>query len=176
MCKFRDFDKYEVYPDGRIWSYKRNKFLKPATNQGGYKFVVLYDNECKRKTYRLNRLIYETFTSEPIPEGMQVNHIDENKENNNINNLNLMSPKENINYGSRTERASKSLTNNQKLSKALTNNPKISKPVGALKNCELVMTFQSMSEAERQGFSQGNIWLCCNGKRKTHKGYTWKYI
>ena len=174
--KFRDYSNYEVFEDGHIWSYKRNKFLKPATNQVGYKFVVLYDNECKRKTYRLNRLIYETFTSEPIPEGMEVNHIDENKENNHINNLNLMTHKENINFGSRTEKASKSLKNNKKLSKALTNNPKISKAVGAFKDGKLFMTFPSTSEAKRQGFSQGNIWACCIGKRKTHKGFEWRYI
>ena len=176
MSKFRNFDKYEIYEDGRIWSYKRNKFLKPATNQEGYKFVVLYDNECKRKTYRLNRLIYETFTREPILEGMEVNHIDENKENNHINNLNLMTHKENINFGTRTERASKSLKNNKKLSKSLTNNPKISKSVGAFKDGELIMVFPSTMEARRQGFSQGNIWACCIGERKTHKGFEWRYI
>ena len=32
MSKFRDYDKYEVFEDGRIWSYKSKKFLKPIGN------------------------------------------------------------------------------------------------------------------------------------------------
>ena len=46
---------------------------------------------------------YEAFNG-PIPEGMQVNHIDENTLNNNLENLNLMTPSENINWGTRNER------------------------------------------------------------------------
>ena len=47
--KFRDYSNYEVYEDGRIWSYLRNKFLKPQTVKGGYQQVCLTDNEGKRK-------------------------------------------------------------------------------------------------------------------------------
>ena len=163
---FRDYTKYEIYEDGRIWSYKTNRFLKPETDKVGYKLVVLSDNEGKIKTYKLHRVVYEAVSGEPIPKGFEVNHIDEDKSNNRFSNLNLMTHKENCNWGTGIERQAKSMTNN----------PKISKAVGAFKNCELVMTFQSMSEAERQGFSQGNIWFCCNGKIKTHKGFEWRYI
>lgn len=71
--KFRNFDKYEVYEDGRIWSYKRNKFLKPQTEKNGYQRVLLTDNEGKQKSYKLHRVVWEAVTGEPIPEGMQVN-------------------------------------------------------------------------------------------------------
>ena len=47
--KFRDYDNYEVFEDGRIYSYKYKKFLKPWTNKDGYKVVNLFDNERKRK-------------------------------------------------------------------------------------------------------------------------------
>ena len=137
---FKDFTKYEVYSDGSIWSYKTKRFLKPKINKYGYKEVSLSDNECKIKTYRLNRVVYEAVTGEPIPEGMQVNHINEDKTDNRFENLNLMTPKENINYGAR----------NAKVAKANTNNTKLSKQVGAFKNNELVMTFQSLGEAQRQ--------------------------
>ena len=166
MCKFRDFEKYEIYEDGRIWSYKTNRFLKPGTDKVGYKLVVLSDNEGNAKTYRLHRVVYEAVSGAPIPECFEVNHIDEDKSNNSFSNLNIMTHKENCNWGTGIER----------FTKALTNKPKISKAVGAFQNGKLVMTFPSTMEAERQGFSQGNIWLCCNGKRKTHKGYTWKYL
>lgn len=170
MSKFRDFEKYEVYPDGRIWSYSRNKFLKPQTDKDGYHKVGLYDNEGNMKTYRLNRIVYETFTGETIPEGMQVNHINEIKTDNRFENLNLMTCKENIRWGTCIERSAKTH------SKVMINNPKHSKQVGAFKNDELVMVFPSTSEAHRQGYNQGAVAACCRGERKIHKGYTWKYI
>ena len=168
--KFRDYDNYEIYEDGRIYSYFTNKFLKPVTMPNGYQNVVLVDNEGKNKMYLLHRIVYESFTGEPIPEGMQVNHIDECKTNNKKSNLNLLTPKQNINWGSGIERSSKSRK------KTLTNNPKISKAVGAFKNNELIMTFPSTMECGRQGFNSGNVAACCRGKLQHYKGYTWKYI
>lgn len=162
MSKFRDFDKYEIYEDGRIWSYKRNKFLKPQTNHNGYQLVKLFDNNGKAKWYQLHRVVYEAVSGEPIPEGMQVNHINEDKTDNRFfENLNLMTPKQNTNHGTGIERCHKSQR----------------KQVGAFnKNGELVMTFQSTMEAGRNCFSQSAVVSCCNGERKTHKGYTWRYL
>lgn len=157
---FRNYSKYEVYEDGRIWSYKTNKFLKPATLPNGYQQVALSDNEDKIKWYRLNRLVYEAVTGEPIPEGLQVNHINENKADNRFENLNLMTPKENINYGTCLERRSATR----------------SKTVGAFKDGELIMSFKSIEQAHRNGFNRGHISECCNGKLQHHKGFEWKYI
>lgn len=160
MSKFRNYSKYEVFEDGRIFSYWTKKFLKPKTNKNGYQVVLLYDNEGNRKMYYLHRVVYEAVTREPIPQGMQINHRSEVKTENMISNLELMSPKQNTNYGTGIERRTKMQ----------------SKQVGAFKNGKLVMTFQSTQEAGRNGFNQCSVWSCCNGKRKTHKGYTWKYL
>ena len=168
--KFRDYDKYEVLEDGRIWSYNTNRFLKQSTNNRGYQQVCLVDKEGKRKWYLVHRLIYEAVSGEPIPEGMQVNHIDECKTNNQKSNLNLLTHKQNINWGTGIERSAKSRK------KALTNNPKISKSVGAFKDGELIMVFPSTMECGRQGFNSGNVAACCIGKLQHYKGYTWKYI
>lgn len=165
MSKFRDFEKYEVFEDGRIWSYKSNKFLKPRTQKGGYQRVCLYDNECKKKWYLLHRVVWEAVTGEPIPYGLQVNHIDENKTNNHINNLNLMTPKENMNWGTGLERSAKAKTNG-----------KCSKKVGAYRNGELVMVFPSTMEAQRSGFHHSAVGKCCNGKLTHYKGYEWRFI
>ena len=167
---FRDFTKYEIYEDGRIWSYKRNKFLKPQTTKDGYQQVVLFDNEGKPKTYRLHRVVWEAVTGEPIPENLEINHISEIKTENFFENLQLISHKENVNFGTRNSRARKSI------SKALTNNKKLSKAVGAFKDGKLVFTFPSTSEAQRQGFKKSHISACCRGDEKTHKGYEWRYI
>lgn len=160
MSKFRDFTKYEVYEDGRIWSYKSKKFLKPTTKKNGYQQVNLYDNNGNSKWYQLHRVVYEAVTGSPIPKGYEINHRSEVKTENMISNLELLSHKQNINYGSRTQRMIKSK----------------SKQVGAFKNGELILIFPSTMEASRNGFNHCHIVSCCNGKRKTHKGYEWRYI
>ena len=167
---FRNYQNYEVYEDGRIWSYKTKKFLKPSTTNKGYQIVKLFDNEGKPKMFYLHRVVYESVSGAPIPENLQVNHISEDKTDCSFANLNLLTPKQNINWGTCIERRAKTQ------SKANTNNPKRSKAVGAYRNGELVMSFPSTNEAQRQGFSQGSVAACCRGERKTHKGYTWKYI
>ena len=160
MSKFRNYDKYEIYEDGRIWSYSRKKFLKPTTNNRGYQVVCLVDGNGNKKWYYVHRIVWESVTGSQIPEGMQINHISENKTENMISNLELVSPKQNCNYGSRNKKIIKSL----------------SKQVGAYKDGKLIMSFSSTNEAGRQGFNQQNVSACCNGKLKHHKGYEWRYI
>lgn len=157
---FKDFTKYEIYEDGRIWSYNKKRFLKPSTNNLGYQVVTLSDNEGKIKTYNVHRVVWESVTGSPIPKGYEINHIDENKENNSKSNLALTSHKENINWGSRNKRSAKTQ----------------SKQVGAFKNGELIFTFPSTAEAERQGFYSSAVSKCCNGKLPHYKGYEWRYI
>ena len=170
MSKFRNFEKYEVYEDGRIWSYKYKKFLKPGTNKDGYQVVVLTDNEGKPKTYLLHRVVWESVTGEPIPENLEINHIDENKENNAISNLELLTNNENNNFGTRNIRISKTMTNG-----------KTSKSVGAYKDCELMITFKSIAEAQRNGFYSGAVSKCCRNcfnreGNNVYKGYEWRYL
>lgn len=160
-----NFSDYVVIPnEGLIWSKKRKKFIGNK-NQNGYYQTVLTDDNGKETKGCLHRFIYKAVNG-PIPESLQVNHLDENKSNNSIFNLNLLTPKENLNFGTRNKRAGK----------ALTNHPGMSKPVGAFINGELKLTFPSINEAGKNGFNQGNVVSCCQGERKSHKGYEWKYI
>ena len=129
--QFRDYSKYEVFDDGRIWSYRKNKFLKPSTLPSGYQQVCLTDNEGNRKMYYLHRIVYETFSGSQIPNNLQCNHINEDKSDNRFCNINLLTPKQNSNFGSRTERSAKAQ----------------SKQVGAFKNGKLVRVFSSTMEA-----------------------------
>lgn len=156
---YKNFNNYEVFADGRIWSKKSKKFLKPYTMKNGYQMVNLYDNEGKQHMQLVHRVTWIAVNGE-IPEGMELNHIDENKCNNAIWNLQLCSHRDNINHGTRNSRAAKAQ----------------SKRVGAFKNGELQMIFASTQDAGRNGYKQGNVWACCRGERKTHKGFTWKYL
>ena len=171
MSKFRNYDNYEIYADGRIYSYIRKKFLKPHTNKNGYQIVHLTDNNGNKKWYLLHRVVYETFSGEQIPECMQVNHRNEIKTDNRFfENLELVTPKQNCNFGTRNSRISKGKING-----------KTSKRVGAFKNDELVMVFKSTNEAGRNGFDQGNVAKCCRNcylreGNNVFKGFEWRYI
>lgn len=165
---FRDFSNYDVCEDGLIWSKSHKKFLKPATTKDGYQQVCLYDNEGKKHSELVHRVVFCAVNGLwEIPEGFQINHKNEfQKHQNAIWNLELVTPKQNINYGTR----------NSRVSAALTNRPDKSKRVAAFKNGELVMVFPSIMEAHRNGYSCSHVCSCCRGERKIHKGFEWRYL
>lgn len=170
MSKFRDFEKYDVFEDGRIYSYKSKKFLKPQTRKDGYQQISLSDNEGNIKKYLVHRVIYEAVSGKPIPEGYEVNHIKEAKNENSFCCLNLMSHKDNINFGTGIKRSAKSRINGKR-----------SKYVGAFKDGKLILSFPSTNEAERQGFKHGAVSKCCRNcynrpGNNVYKGFVWKYI
>ena len=143
----------------------KEKSLKTQKNRKGYLYVTLSKNGVKKPIY-INRLVYSTFVGD-IPDRLEVNHIDENKENNRVENLNLMTSKENNNWG----------THNKKIAAALTNHPQMSKSVEAIDKAtgKVVYVFPSTKEAQRQGFNRSTVSQCCNGKRKSHGGFIWRY-
>lgn len=79
---------YAVTSCGRVWSYRSNKFLKAQTGYKGYLFVDLCVDG-KHNPRRIHRLVAETYI--PNPNNYEtVDHIDNNKSNNCINNLQWM--------------------------------------------------------------------------------------
>lgn len=136
---------------------QKGRILKQFKNKRGYLYVGLSKgNEIKR--LRVHRLVYEAFKGE-IPERLQVNHINEDKTDNRLENLNLMTSKENTNWGTRNQRISE----------------KRSDPVLQLTLDEvLVNEWSSAQEAGRHGFTFSSIRACCNGRLKSHKGFLWR--
>ena len=102
-------ERYAATKDGRIWSYKRKKFLAPCADKDGYLKIVLYDGS--RKTIPIHRVVLMTWDPVEDMEKLQVNHKDENKKNNCLDNLEWMTCKENINYGTGIQRGHKRLCN-----------------------------------------------------------------
>lgn len=98
-------------------------------------------------------------------EGYEVNHIDEDKSNNKLENLEYITRKENNNYGTRKERARQKMINGKK-SKKVKGTHIITKET---------IIFPSMSEAKRQGFGN-HISDVIYGKRNHCKNYTWEFI
>ena len=167
--KIEGYDNYEVSNLGNVKSLNYNhtgkeQVLKAGKNTGGYLFVNLFKNG-KGKNHLVHRLVWEAFKGK-IPEGFEINHISEDKTQNNIENLSLMTHKENLNYGTRNERSAKAKTNG-----------KLSKPVIQLDlDGNVIREYPSANEVQRQtGYSIGNISLCCNGLRKQAYNYKWRY-
>ncbi len=89
--------KYLIDEDGNIFDIKENKYRKPSVTKDGYLKVSFYIfGKYKRKL--VHRLVLETFSPVEGMENLQVNHIDGNKKNNNINNLEWCTLKENMNH------------------------------------------------------------------------------
>ena len=92
---------YEVSNKGNVRNVRRNTLLKLSKNNYGYINVYLYKNGI-RTGFRVHRLVALTFI--PNPDNLpQVNHKDEDKNNNSVDNLEWCDHKYNVNYGHRTE-------------------------------------------------------------------------
>ena len=153
---------YEVSDLGRVKSLKfgKERILKPGGDTHGYLQVCL----CKDghvKKFKVHRLVAESFIQNP--NNLEtINHKDEVKTNNTVSNLEWMSQKDNINYGTRNKRAAESLSKQVQM---------FYKSTG-----ELLATFPSTHEAERiTGIDHSHISASCKGKLKSAGGYVWKY-
>lgn len=167
-----DFDSYEIRKDGSIISKYYNKPLKGSVYRNGYVVAKFKLKDGRRHPILWHRVIWQYFNGD-IPDDMQVNHIDEDKTNNALSNLNLVTAKENTNWGSRNHRISKTKTNLPSMSKKIA---QINKTTG-----EIICVYPSLREAERVGhFDSGAISACCKKKymregNNIYKNYIWKY-
>lgn len=155
---------YQVSNFGRVKSLPRNgtvkyaRILKPGTDKDGYFKVYLYKNN-KLKTFTVHRLVAEAFL--PNPDNLPcVNHKDECKTNNNVNNLEWCTHEYNINFGTRNEKVSK------KLSKTV---------LQYTLDGEFVREWKSTMECERNGYNHSAVAACCRGELKKYKDFIWKY-
>lgn len=91
----KDYEElYQVSSLGNIKNKKNNKILKPYKN-GKYFRITLRKNN-KNKKFYIHRLMATSFLNLNVDSKYQVDHIDNNSFNNNLNNLQLLSQKENI--------------------------------------------------------------------------------
>lgn len=94
--------RYKVSSFGQIYSYISDKMLKPTIDSDGYEVVGLFLNNQQKKK-KVHRLVAKAFIENPNNYD-QVNHKDENKTNNNVDNLEWCNTRYNINYGSRNDK------------------------------------------------------------------------
>lgn len=152
LKQIKDYPDYAISNLGNVYSYKNGKVVKlsPLITKGGYLFIVLYKNG-ERKYYLIHRLVAEAFLPNPnnYP---QVNHKDENKQNNNVENLEWCTAQYNTEYSKAKQVEQYDLSGN------------------------LIKTWKSLMEIQRQlGYLISTISKCCNGIYKQAYGYIWKY-
>ena len=162
------YEGYEVSNFGRVRSLNYNRTnkireLKSYTNKFGYLRTYLRKDNVTKYIF-VHRLVANVFIPNPLNLS-QVNHKDENKTNNNVENLEWCTCTYNINYGSRNEKSAKTNTNGKKSKKVLQFSL----------TGEFIREWPSTMECGRNGFIQGNVAACCRGQYKKHKGYIWRY-
>lgn len=152
-------DEYQVSNLGRVRNKKTKKILKLKKEKNGYLRVGLRKNG-KQKWYLVHRLVWEAFNGK-IPEGMEINHISEDKTDSRLCNLNLLNHKANICWGTCIERRAKSKSKSV-IQKSLQG--------------EIIKIWASLIEIQRAlGYRHECISSCCRGKRKTAYKYIWQY-
>lgn len=150
---------YAVTNDGRVYSYKTNKFLTLLPNKYGYLKAHLR-HEGKEYKVSVHRLVAEAFIENPEGKS-EVNHIDEDKTNNTVSNLEWCTRLENIRWGTGSRRSAKS---RERAVIALDDN---GKEVGR---------FSSILEAsEATGIKAYNISRAASKARKHAGGLSWEY-
>lgn len=196
---------YEVSNEGDVRSLPRNttrgRILKPGKVNKGYLSVRLC-KEGQPKMHYVHRLVMQAFVGE-CPADMETNHLDEDKTNNCVANLQYTTRKQNINHGTRNARVAaankgqirESMRGNNnpnkrpevrkkhsdRMKELLKNNPGLlptpPKAVEAIdpKTGLRVYYFDSARSAARFGFQPQHISDCCLGKVKTHRGYFWRF-
>ena len=156
---------YAVNEDGKVLNLTNGKILKNRKHKTGYLSVILYKDK-KYKSKLVHRLVAEAFLSRE--EGKPfVNHKDENKENNCIENLEWCSKIYNSNYG----------TISQRIKNRRGHEPRRKKPIIQKdKNGNIIQIWDSIGEASRATKTARNsIFECCRGKNKTANGFMWNY-
>lgn len=176
---WKDIKGYEGYYQisnlGKVKSLKfnhsnKNKLLNPFDNEG-YTRVKLYINK-QGKRFLVHRLVAETFI--PNPENKPfVNHIDGNKSNNCVANLEWVTASENTIHAIENGLRPYNVPCKRKRGK----DSPLCKPLNQYDiNGNLIAHWSCAKEVcEKSDFTYSCIIRCCQGARKTHKGYIWRY-
>lgn len=160
-CKYiPGYENYFVTDTGRVFN-KNFKELYQDKNKYGYNYVSLYNN-CKRKNFRVHRLVAMLFVDNPNNFSF-VNHKNENKRDNRASNLEWCSKVYNCNYGTAKNR----LSNHRK------DSPKVYRI--AVVRCFDNKYYDCFSDTKEDGYNPCHVSEVCRGIRKTNNGDTFRY-
>lgn len=141
--------------------HQRGRILKQSTSIHGYKLVGLSKNG-EVSTKSVHRLVTMAFL-ENEENKPYINHKDENKKNNNVDNLEWVTPKENSNYGTAIKRRVE----------------KQSKPIKVIYQDDTYEIWESASKFAREygnGVKRSNVVQVLSGDKKSHHGLRFEYV
>ena len=170
---WKDIDGYEnlyqVSTLGKIKNKRTNKLLHP--HQYGLYFVIGLIKDHNYKLFLVHRLVGKAFIPNPLNK-REINHIDGNKLNNNVSNLEWATRKENAQHSIKI-----GLQTKEHLAKAVSSMiAKTRKPILQIKDGKVVKEYKSARQASRMNnFCISAICDCANGKYKSMYGYEWRY-
>lgn len=139
--------------------HQKERIIKVNKCGRYYKHTLKNKKSNKKRTTSIHRLVAEAFIPNPnnLP---QVNHIDGNRYNNNVKNLEWCTASENVRHAQ------------NKLNKIVKNVMQIDKQTN-----EVIKIYKSTVQAMKETkVDRTNISKCCNNKQKTAGGFLWKYL
>lgn len=182
-------DKYQVSNYGRVRNKLTMIILKPEPHKKGYLYKTLYEKwNGVKKSIPIHRLVADAFILNPMHFN-EINHKDENPSNNFVDNLEWCTRKYNVNYGTRNQRAGKTISEVKRGNTFVSDETKAKLAKAALGNTNrrrsilmydtsgnllgrFVSSYQAM---EATGVNRCNITACCKGRLKRAGNYLWKY-
>jgi hypothetical protein len=167
MKAIKQYPNYSVTEEGLVFSSKTKRFLKPSYDKQGYARVGIYVGNYKTKTIKIHRLIAETFISNPLNK-TDVNHIDGNKLNNSVINLEWCTRSENCKHAfknglSKISDKHKKLLSERAKKYTGSNNPAARKVI----DCNTNIIYNTISEAAlHHGLKRTTLTAMLNGQNK----------
>lgn len=163
---------YNVDSDGFIISKRNNKPMRPSKTKKGYLVTTIMVGG-KRISIQIHAAVAKTFLGDRSSDGLQINHKDGNKENNSIDNLEWVSPQDNMRHAADVLRCFDDIA--KRLSKPINGYDKLT---GDHK-----YYFESISDGARFFCDEGkdyrciktSLWRALSGSRKSYKRCIWKY-
>ena len=183
MLKIKDFEDYTIDETGNVFSIRKNKYLKQTINRNGYCKVTLQKDKY-RKMFSVHRLVAQAYLKN-YSNTLQVNHINGIKTDNRVENLEMVTAKENMQKAveiglfdkCKEIQRKNAIKNNLGKYHILASESAKKRVAKYDKNNNLIQLYNSITEASRKNnINITSISYSANGKRKTGGGYIWHFV